>query len=185
MSSILKTPIRPEDVRHFKVGDVVYISGVVYTARDKAHVKILSDSQPPFSLLNACIYHSGPLIVKDGPTYRVIAAGPTTSARMSKQTPAIVKRGVTTIIGKGGMSAEVVLSFANRCFYLAFPGGCGILAKERIEEVLDVYYAELGFTEAVWKLRVRDFGPLLVAIDSHGVSIYNSIQTSSRAKLNR
>src|SRR5674476_1611779 len=67
MSSALKTPIRPEDVRHFKVGDVVYISGVIYTARDKAHAKILSDSQRPFSLRNACIYHSGPLIVKDGP----------------------------------------------------------------------------------------------------------------------
>src|SRR5674536_314740 len=146
MSSALKTPIRPEDVRHFKVGDVVYISGVIYTARDKAHAKILSDSQRPFSLRNACIYHSGPLIVKDGPTYRVIAAGPTTSARMNKLTPAMVKEGATTIIGKGGMSSEVANSFSNRCFYLAFPGGCGILAKDRIEKVLDVYYEELGFT---------------------------------------
>jgi fumarate hydratase subunit beta len=183
MSSALKTPIRPEDVRHFKVGDVVYISGVIYTARDTAHAKILSDSQRPFSLRNACIYHSGPLIVKDGPTYRVIAAGPTTSARMNKLTPAIVKEGATTIIGKGGMSSEVANSFSNRCFYLAFPGGCGILAKDRIEEVLDVYYEELGFTEAVWKLQVRDFGPLLVAIDSHGESIYERIQTISRARL--
>ncbi len=104
---------------------------------------------------------------------------------MNKQTPAIVKGGVTAIIGKGGMSSEVIRSLTDRCFYLAFPGGCGILAKERIEEVLDVYYAELGFTEAVWKLQVRDFGPLLVAIDSHGESIYENIQASSRAKLSQ
>jgi len=185
MLSVLKTPIRPDDVRQFKVGDIVYISGVIYTARDKAHIKMLSDPQRPFSLHNACIYHSGPLIVKEGHTYRIIAAGPTTSARMNKQTPVIVERGVTAIIGKGGMSSEVVRSLAGRCFYLAFPGGCGVLAKERIEEVLDVYYTELGFTEAVWKLQVRDFGPLLVAIDSHGESIYENIQASSHAKLNQ
>jgi fumarate hydratase subunit beta len=185
MSSVLKTPIRPDDVRRFNVGDVVYVSGVIYTARDKAHAKMLSDPQRPFSLRNACIYHSGPLIVKEGHTYRIIAAGPTTSARMNKQTPTIVKKGVTAIIGKGGMSSEVVRALAGRCFYLAFPGGCGILAKERIEEVLDVYYAELGFTEAVWKLQVRNFGPLLVAIDSHGESIYENIRVSSRAKLSQ
>jgi fumarate hydratase subunit beta len=183
MSSVLNTPIRPEDVHQFRVGDVVYISGVIFTARDKAHVKMLSDPQRPFSLHNACIYHSGPLIVKEGLTYRVIAAGPTTSARMNEQTPAIVKQGVTAIIGKGGMSREVAHSLTGRCFYLAFPGGCGILARERIEEVLDVYYAELGFTEAVWQLRVRDFGPLVVAIDSYGESIYETIQTSSRERL--
>jgi fumarate hydratase subunit beta len=104
---------------------------------------------------------------------------------MNKQTPAIVKEGVTAIIGKGGMSSEVANSLTSRCFYLAFPGGCGILAKERIEEVLDVYYSELGFTEAVWKLQVRDFGPLLVAMDSHGESIYENIRTSSRARLSQ
>ena len=119
ISSLLKTPIRPDDVRHFEVGDVVYISGIIYTARDKAHAKILSDSQRPFNLRNACIYHSGPLIIKDGPTYRVIAAGPPTSARMNKQTLAIVREDVTTIIGKGGLSSEVANSFASQCFYLA------------------------------------------------------------------
>jgi fumarate hydratase subunit beta len=183
MSSVLNTPIRPEDVRSFKVGDVVYISGVIYTSRDKAHVKMLSDPKRPFSLQNACIYHSGPLVVKQELTYRVIAAGPTTSARMNRQTPAIIKQGVTAIIGKGGMSAEVAHSMTGRCFYLAFPGGCGILARERIEKVLDVYYTELGFTEAVWKLQVRDFGPLLVAIDSYGESIYETIKESSRERL--
>jgi fumarate hydratase subunit beta len=96
---------------------------------------------------------------------------------MNEQTPAIVKLGVTTIIGKGGMSAEVARSLVDHSFYLAFPGGCGILARQKIEAILDVYYADLGFTEAVWKLRVRDFGPLVVGIDSRGKSIYDAILT--------
>lgn len=104
--------------------------------------------------------------------------------RTNEQTDApIVREDVTGIIGKGGLSSKVANSFASRCFYLAFPGGCGILAEDRIEGVLDVYYAELGFTEAVWKLQVRDFGPLLVAMDSHGERIYKRIRTSSRARL--
>ena len=183
MSTVLHAPISPADVAPFMVGDVVFISGVFYTARDKAHDRVLVDPHRPFSLQDACIYHSGPLIVKEGGTYRVISAGPTTSARMNAQTPAIVKQGVTAIIGKGGMSLDVARSFAGRCFYLAFTGGCGILAQEKIVEILDVYYADLGVTEAVWKLKVLNFGPLLVAIDSRGDSIYKTVCVRSRERL--
>lgn len=181
MSTVLHAPISPADVAPFMVGDVVFISGVFYTARDKAHDTMLVDPHRPFSLQDACIYHSGPLIVKEGGTYRVISAGPTTSARMNAQTPAIVKQGVTAIIGKGGMSLDVARSFAGRCFYLAFT--FGILAQEKIVEILDVYYADLGVTEAVWKLKVLNFGPLLVAIDSRGDSIYETVRVRSRERL--
>ena len=95
--------------------------------------------------------------MKERGTYLVISVGPTTSARMNAQTPAIVKQGATAIIGKGGMSLDVARSFAGRCVYLAFTGGCAILALEKIVEVLDVYYADLGVTEAVWKLKVLNF----------------------------
>jgi fumarate hydratase subunit beta len=173
----------PADVAPFRIGDVVYISGILYTARDKAYDRMLADPHRPFNLQDACIYHSGPLIVKEGNTYRVVSAGPTTSARMNAQTPCIVKQGVTAIIGKGGMSPDVARSFAGRCFYLAFTGGCGILAREKIVEVLDVYYAELGVTEAVWKLKVLNFGPLLVTIDSRGDSIYETVRVRSRKRL--
>jgi len=183
MSTVLHAPISPADVAPFMVGDVVFISGVFYTARDKAHDTMLVDPHRPFSLQDACIYHSGPLIVKEGGTYRVISAGPTTSARMNAQTPAIVKQGVTAIIGKGGKSLDVARSFAGRCFYLAFTGGFGILAQEKIVEILDVYYADLGVTEAVWKLKVLNFGPLLVAIDSRGDSIYETVRVRSRERL--
>lgn len=125
MSGVLHAPISPAGVAAFRVGDVVFISGVLYTPRDKAHDRMLADPHRPFSLQDACIYHSGPLIVKDGGTYRVISAGPTTSARMNVQTPAIVKQGVTAIIGKGGMSLDVARSFAGRCFYLVFTEAVG------------------------------------------------------------
>ena len=185
MSTVLHTPISPADIAPFKIGDIVFISGVLYTARDKAHDRMLADPHLPFSLQDACIYHSGPLIVKDGNTYRVVSAGPTTSARMNAQTPSIVKQGVTVIIGKGGMSQEVARSFAGRYIYLAFTGGCGMLAREKIVKVLDVYYEELGATEAVWKLKVLNFGPLLVAIDSRGHSIYETVRARSHERLQR
>jgi fumarate hydratase subunit beta len=100
---------------------------------------------------------------------------------MNAQTPAIVEQGVTAIIGKGGMSLDVARSLAGRCFYLAFTGGCAILAQEKIVEVLDVYYVDLGVTEVVWKLKVLNFGPLLV--DSRGDSIYETVRVRSRERL--
>jgi fumarate hydratase subunit beta len=184
-SVVLQTPISQADVAHFRIGDVVSISGILYTARDKAHDRMLADPNRPFGLQNACIYHCGPLIVRRGETFRVLSAGPTTSARMNSQTPAIVNEGVTAIIGKGGMSPDVARSFVGRCFYLAFTGGCGVLAREKIVRVLDVYYVDLGVTEAVWKLKVVNFGPLLVAIDSHGDSIYEAVRANSRERLLR
>jgi hypothetical protein len=94
----------------------VFISGVFHTARDKAHDRMLADRHRPFSLKDARIYHSGPLMVKEKNEYRVISTGPITSARMNAQTPATVEQGVTAIIGKGGLSTDVARSFAGPLF---------------------------------------------------------------------
>ncbi len=183
MSTRLQTPLPHAAVRSFSVGDVIYLSGEIYTMRDKAHAKLLSDESSPFDLCNACIYHSGPLITYDNETPRVIAAGPTTSTRMDDFTPALVERGVTAIIGKGGMSMRAAESLRGRCVYLAFTGGCGVLAKEQITKVAGVYYPELGMTEAIWKLVVQNFGPLVVGIDAHGGNVYKEVQARSKEKL--
>ncbi len=151
--------------------------------RDKAHEKLLSDESSPFDLCNVCIYHSGPLVVCDDETPRIIAAGPTTSTRMDDFTPALVERGVTAIIGKGGMSMRAAESLRGRCVYLAFTGGCGALAKERITNVAGVYYPELGMTEAIWRLVVKNFGPLIVSIDTRGGNVYKAVQARAKEKL--
>ncbi len=183
MSIKLHTPLLQETVQSLRTGDVVCLSGVIYTMRDKAHAKILSSEITPFDLQNVCIYHSGPLVASDGNRRRIIAAGPTTSTRMDDFTPALVERGVTAIIGKGGMSAQAAQSLKGRCVYLAFTGGCGVLAKERILDVAGVYYLELGTTEAIWKLIVESFGPLLVSIDARGGNIYEDVRRRSKNRL--
>ncbi|MGZ4864594.1 MAG: fumarate hydratase C-terminal domain-containing protein [Halobacteriota archaeon] len=97
---------------HFEVGDVIYKSGIICTATDKAHAEIFSDYPRPFNPHNISICRGGSLIIKYWPIYRLIAAGPTTIAQMNRQTPTILREDVSTIIGKGGKSTEVANSLA-------------------------------------------------------------------------
>ena len=159
----LRTPLSEEDVGMLKAGDVVYLSGIIYSARDKAHA-LMRRSGSPVSLLGAALYHCGPLI-QEG---RVLSAGPTTSGRMARYTEEMLERGVRAIIGKGGLPPE---PFRNRAVYLAYPGGCGAAAARRLE-VAAVYLSELGMAESLWAFRAKDFGPLIVAIDSQGRDLY-------------
>jgi len=180
----LETPIKISNIKKLHVGDLTFISGVIYTARDKAHAKIRRNrAHLPFNLEGGCIYHSGPIIIQTNEKYRVVAAGPTTSARMNEYVPDVIKLGVRAIIGKGGLSDRAVEVMKGRCIYLAFTGGCGALAQRAIVDVLQIYYPELGETEAVWKLKVKNFGPLIVAIDSNGRSLYKDVENYSHRKL--
>ena len=168
----LKTPLSEEDVLNLRAGDVVHLSGTVYTARDSAHRKILElgeKGELSFELKGAVIYHCGPVVRKTRGGYEIVSAGPTTSARMNGYLDTILGLGVRGIIGKGGMEVE---PFRGRAVYFAFTGGAGSLAAKSIKRVKAVHWLEeLGIPEAVWVLEVRDF-PLIVAIDAHGNSLY-------------
>ncbi|NJE60667.1 FumA C-terminus/TtdB family hydratase beta subunit [Thermococcus sp. 21S7] len=172
MAVKLRTPLTEEDVLNLRAGDVVHLSGTVYTARDLAHRKILELAERgelPLDLVGAVIYHCGPVVRKDGGGYEVVSAGPTTSARMNRYLGGILSLGVRGIIGKGGMNPT---PFKGRAVYFAFTGGAGSLAAKSIKRVVDVLWLEeLGVPEAVWVLEVEDF-PLLVAIDARGGSLY-------------
>jgi len=172
----LKTPLKVEDVLKLKVGDTVYVTGEIFTARDEAHARALEymeeGKELPFSFDGAVVYHCGPLVKKDG-EWKVVSAGPTTSARMNPFTPKILERvSCMAIIGKGGMSDEVVDAMRGKAVYLAFTGGAGALAAQRIKRVKDVIWEDLGMPEAVWIFEVEKFGPCIVAIDAHGRSLY-------------
>ena len=180
----LRTPLKREDIEKLNAGDVVYISGEVLTARDEAHARILEMNEKgetlPFSLEGAVIYHCGPLMQQTGSGWKVISAGPTTSGRMSKMTPSLLKAyEVRAIIGKGGMKG-IVSAFENGSVYLAYTGGCAALAAQSIKEVKDVYWLDLGMPEAVWKLRVEEFGPLIVGIDTKGKDIFEEVREKAR-----
>lgn len=185
----LQTPLKKEDVVKLNAEDVVYISGEILTARDEAHARILEIKEKgeklPFSLKGAVIYHCGPLMQRTESGWKVISAGPTTSGRMSKMTPALLHAyEVRAIIGKGGMK-DIASAFENRCVYLAYTGGCAALAAESIKEVKTVHWLDLGMPEAVWVLRVEEFGPLIVGIDTKGKDIFAEIRERSEQVLRK
>lgn len=176
----LKTPLRDEDVEKLRVGDIVYVTGIMVTARDEAHKEILEaierGEKPPIDLRGLVLYHCGPVVRKrpDG-TWEVVAAGPTTSMRMeSVEAEFIAKTGVKMIVGKGGMgkrTAEAMKKY--KAVYAVFTGGAGALAADRIKRVVDVYWLDkLGIPEALWVFEVEEFGPLVVTIDTTGENYY-------------
>ena len=177
----LNAPLSEGDVRSLKIGDKVTLDGIMYSGRDEVHARALEYAKEgrklPFDLKGGVLYHCGPIVKKDGSRWRVIAAGPTTSRRMDSMEPEFIEHfGVRAIIGKGGMSQPTVEAMAKHgCIYLAFTGGAAVLAAEGITDVRGVEWLDLGMPEAMWALEVRGFGPLIVAIDAHGDSLYKRV----------
>ena len=156
----LDLPLKKPDMARLKAGQEVLLSGKLYAARDAAHKKGL-----PINVKGQTVYYAGPTPARKG---RIIgSAGPTTSSRMDKYTPALLKKGLAAMIGKGKRSPEVVSAIIkNRAVYFAAIGGAGAYLSKRIVSSKVVAYPELG-TEAVREIEVRDF-PVIVAIDSRG-----------------
>lgn len=169
----LQTPLTEKDVRRLTAGDVVFLSGIIYSARDKAHALIRRKGSP-VSLEGAALYHCGPLIQDN----RVLSAGPTTSGRMARYTEEILGLGVRAIIGKGGLPAE---PFFGRAVYLAYPGGCGAAAARQLK-VLDVHLQELGMAESLWVFEAKEFGPMIVAIDTQKRDLYAEVRGSEETE---
>jgi len=171
----LKTPVPEEDIRKLKAGDLVYLTGTIITARDEAHLKALelheSNETPPVSFKGRGVFHCGPIMKKTEGEWKVIAAGPTTSARMEIfQDMFIEAFRPAIIIGKGGMGEKTSKACQKfGCVYGAFTGGAALLAVRGIKAVRDVFWLdELGMPECLWVYDVEDFGPMIVTIDTHG-----------------
>ena len=137
--------------------------------------RCLKKEKIPFNPSEMALYHCGPLMKKENDKWQVVSAGPTTSSRMEIfEDKFIEKFDINIIIGKGGMGERTEKALQkNIGIYTAYTGGAGALAADKVEEVPGVYWLdELGMPEAAWIFKVKDFGPLVVAIDSHGDSIY-------------
>jgi len=176
-------------MRGLKARDTVYVTGTLVTARDQAHKRALEflreGKKLPVNLEGLAVFHCGPIVKREDEKWKVVAAGPTTSARMEPlEGDFITALGVRLIIGKGGMgpkTAEAMKSFGAA--YAAFTGGAAVLAAKMIKAVKGVEWLDLGMPEALWVLEVEDFGPLTVAMDSHGNNLYADI--IKRAEGNR
>jgi fumarate hydratase subunit beta len=172
----LKTPLLKDDTAQLKIGDTVYISGTIYTARDSAHKRMLQEGAP-VDLEGAVIFHAGPIVKKEKDDYEIVAIGPTTSTRMNPYKPEVIDRGVKAVIGKGGMDDKTHTALKrNGAVFLTAVGGCAALYVKSILRVKDVYWMDLGVPEAIWELEVKDFGPLFVTMDSHGGNLYEQVR---------
>jgi len=187
MVRVFETPIAEEKVRELKAGDVIYVSGIIFTARDEAH-KVLLERGEPFPLEGLALFHCGPVVRKRNGAWEVIAAGPTTSMRMESLEPEFLRRfKPRVIIGKGGMGEGTLAALAEvGAVYCHFTGGAGALAARAIKSVREVHYLEeLGIPEAIWVFEVERFGPLVVAMDSHGRSLYAEVGAAVEANLEK
>ena len=171
----MKAPMTKEEAASLSAGDYIYLSGTIYTARDAAHQRMSEAMKEgkklPIDLKNNIIYYLGPSPARPGQV--IGSAGPTTSSRMDKYTPAMLSKGMTGMIGKGKRSPEVIEAIrTSGAVYMAAIGGAGALLSKCIRKSEIVAYEDLG-TEAVRKLTVEDL-PVVVVIDSRGKNLYET-----------
>lgn len=179
----LRAPLTEEAVRALKVGDVVMVSGRMFTGRDAVH-SYLMKHEPPVDLRGSTLYHCGPVVVKEGGGWRVTAAGPTTSIREEPYQGEIIKRyGIRAVVGKGGMGAKTLAALKEHgAVYLNAIGGAAQFYAQSIKAVDGVSLLEFGTPEAMWHLRVEDF-PAIVTMDAHGNSLHKDVEQESAEQL--
>jgi len=169
----LTTPLTEEDLEQLHIGDSVFINGVIYTARDAAHKRLVAlieeDKELPFDIQGQIIYYVGPAPAKPGQI--IGSAGPTTSGRMDVYSPALMANGLKGMIGKGNRSQKVIEAMKSyKCVYFGATGGVGALLARAIEKVKIIAYEDLG-TEAIRQLVVKNF-PVIVINDIYGNDLY-------------
>ena len=179
----LRTPLTEEQVRSLRVGDVVLVSGRVYTGRDAVHAHLMKHD-PPVDLRGSVLYHCGPVVTKDGDRWTVTAAGPTTSIREEPyQADIICRYGVRAVVGKGGMGAKTLDALKQAgAVYLNAIGGAAQFYARAIDRVDGVSLIEFGTPEAMWHLHVTDF-PAIVTMDAGGNSLHKDVEQESAKEL--
>ena len=177
----LNYPFDEKSIRALKAGDAVSITGRIYTGRDKFHKFFADGGKLPVDFREGAIYHCGPVVVKNGLEWKVVAAGPTTSVRENAYEPDfIAKSGVRLVIGKGGMDANVLAAMKRHgCVYVQAVGGAAAISAAAIRKVAGVSLLdEFGAAEAVWHFDVVDFRGV-VAMDAHGHSLFDTVRKRS------
>lgn len=186
----LQTPVSEEAIRALKVNDTVSLHGTLYGIRDATQIHMFDrDRKTRFDLHGHAVIHTAPNVKKVTPSadypagYQPICIGTTTSMRMERFTePLMQQYGVRMVVGKGGLGPESLKAFqAIGGVYLAIVGGTAALETTWVEQIEDVDLDDLN-PESLWKFRVKGFGPLLVAMDSHGQSLYSVVTANAQAQ---
>lgn len=177
MIKVLKTPISDEDIEALTIGDVVYLDGIIVTCRDVAHRRLIElKRELPVDLKGLAIFHAGPIVRKVNDKWEMVSVGPTTSSRMEKfEKQFIEQTGVKLIVGKGGMGQDTVEACSEfKAVHAVFPAGCAVLAATQVEEIERAEWMDLGMPETLWVCRVKEFGPLIISIDSKGNNLFEN-----------
>ena len=177
MKKVLTLPLTSSDVEDLRIGDVIYLTGTVVTCRDTGHKRrVLSGVVPHTPLKGGAVFHAGPIVKKTDTSWQMVSVGPTTSMRMEKFEKEFIElTGVKVIIGKGGMGEKTVRACVeNKAVHCVFPGGSAVVAAAEVEEITDAEWLDLGMPEAFWVLKVKEFGPLIVSIDTAGNNLFEN-----------
>jgi L(+)-tartrate dehydratase beta subunit len=173
---VLTTPIKDEDLKDIRIGDIIYLTGTLVTCRDVAHRRLIEEKIPlPVDLKGKAIFHAGPIVRDLGnEEYEIVSIGPTTSMRMEKfEKEFIEETGVKLIVGKGGMGKNTEEGCKNhQALHLVFPAGNAVFAATKVEQIREVHWKDLGMPESLWVCEVSEFGPLIVSIDTEGNNIF-------------
>jgi len=185
MKKILTTPIKDEDLKNIKIGDIIYLTGTIVTCRDVAHRRLIEEKiKLPVNLNGLAIFHAGPIVKDHGnDKYEMISIGPTTSMRMEKfEKEFIEETGVKLIVGKGGMGKNTEEGCREyKALHLVYPAGNAVYAADKVEYIKEVHWTDLGMPESLWVCEVKEFGPLIVSIDIEG----NNIFEQNKVEFNR
>lgn len=173
---VLITPVSAEDLKDIHIGDIVYLDGSLTTCRDMAHRRVVEEGREiPVDVRNNAILHAGPIIrpLENG-KFEMVSVGPTTSMRMEKFEYDFVKiTGVRVIVGKGGMKENTERACKQfGAIHCVFPAGNAVVAAVEVEEIVKAEWRDLGMPETLWNCRVKEFGPLIVSIDSEGRNFF-------------
>ncbi len=171
MKKVIHTPIQDEEIKDLRVGDIIYLTGTLVTCRDDGHRRVIEEGvMPELPLDRIAILHAGPIVQEVEGGWKMISVGPTTSMRMERyEKEFLEKTGVKLVIGKGGMGNKTAQGCKESvAIHAIFPGGCAVIAAEQVEEIEGLEWPEFGMPEAFWILRVKEFGPLIVSIDTEG-----------------
>ena len=189
----LRYPFTEDAVRALKAGDAVSVNGRIWTGRDRFHKHFADGGKLPVDFRDGALFHCGPVVVRmgngergmgNGDLWKVVAAGPTTSVRENPYEPDfIAATGVRLVIGKGGMDERTLAACKRHgAVYLQATGGAAALAAAAVKRVTNVYFLEeFGAAEACWEFEVENF-PCIVAMDSHGVSLFDKVRVASQAR---
>ena len=185
---VLITPVTDEDLADIHIGDIIYLDGDMVTCRDVAHRRLIEGKRElPVDLHGKSIFHAGP-IVRPIPgkedAWEMVSVGPTTSMRMEKFEKEFVEQtGVKVIIGKGGMKENTEYACKNfKAIHCVFPAGCAVLAATEVERIAEHHWDELGMPETLWCCKVKEFGPLIVSIDTEGRNMFEENKVTYNKK---